>query len=424
VPTFAAAKYYKLADFPTALAVGDLNRDGKPDLAVAGQDSRVAVLLNAGHGTFAARRDYETGLDPISVVIGDFDGDGNPDLATANAAGGGYVSVLMGRGDGTFDVDSRLDYRTHAAAGLEIADLNGDGRPDLVTAGDGFVAVLLNRGDGTFVLQLDPHAGLSWPAAVATGDVNGDGLPDLVTANGKYDDAGAPIGKTVSVLINRGNGQFANQVNYKTGTGPFALVVADLNGDAKADIATTNMFAWSISVLLNRGDGTYRAKRDYKVGGDFSLAVGDLNGDRSPDLATVSFNEGSAVFALFNGGDGRFGVRSWLEYATKNPIAVAIADLNGDGRLDLATINPLNTQFRVSVLLNRPGLCNVQDVTEIPLELAKTWLTRGGCRVGRVRRVYSRYIKWNRVISQKPKFGAVRRAGGKVDLVVSRGRKH
>ena len=132
---------------------------------------------------------------------------------------------------------------------------------------------------------------------------------------------------------------------------------------------------------------------------------------------------GSLVFVLFNSGNGHFAVRNWLEYGTKNPVAVAIADLNGDGRQDLATVSVRPPGFPLSVLLNRPGICNVQYVTEIPLALARNWIARGSCRVGRVRWVHYAYVKRGRVISQRPRFGAVRARGSKVDLVVSLGRR-
>ena len=201
------------------------------------------------------------------------------------------------------------------------------------------------------------------PLAIA--DLNGDHKPDLATANGIT---------TVSVLLNRGNGRFAPRRHYPTGVYPDTLEIADLNHDGKPDLAMSffrdSPDSRTVSVLLNRGNGSFQPRVDFRTGGSpvFPIAIADLNGDRRPDVLT------------------------------------------SDG----------NT---VSVLINKPGLCNVQPVTDMVLAAARRKLAGANCRVGKVRRVYStgRAAGW--VLSQKPRFGVVRRAGAKVDLVVSRGRK-
>jgi hypothetical protein len=122
---------------------------------------------------------------------------------------------------------------------------------------------------------------------------------------------------------------------------------------------------------------------------------------------------------LANKGGGRFGAR--LEYRTgRGPHVVAIGDLNRDGKPDLATAG--YDAGSVSVLLNKPGLCTVQYVKGQTLPVARRTIARANCRVGKIRRAYSKTVKRGRVISQKPKFGVVLQGGGKVNLVVSRGR--
>jgi hypothetical protein len=172
-------------------------------------------------------------------------------------------------------------------------------------------------------------------------------------------------------------------------------------------------------VLINRGDGSFSPRVDYRTGGGpSSLAIGDLNADGRPDLAVANYDSNS-VSVLLNRGDGSFSPR--VGYRTgEGPRSVAIGDLNGDGRPDLAVATDADS---VSVLINTPGLCNVQAVVRMTLAAAKGKLARANCRVGKVTRAYSKRVKKGRVISQKPKFGTVRRAGAKVALVVSLGRQ-
>jgi FG-GAP-like repeat/FG-GAP repeat len=158
---------------------------------------------------------YPTGRDPRSVAIGDLNGDGKPDLVTANDEAN-TVSVLLNRGDASFR--AKRDYPTgHFPVTVAIGDLNGDGKRDLVTANEeaNTVSVLLDRGDGSFGLKGNYATGGS-PRSVAIGDLNGDGRPDLAIAN-FGGEVPSTVGTTVSVLLNRGNGSFQPRVDYPTG---------------------------------------------------------------------------------------------------------------------------------------------------------------------------------------------------------------
>ena len=413
-PSFARARNYPTGPEPDAVAVGDLNGDGKLDLATVNGNA-VSVLLNSGGGSFLAKRDYQA-ASAYSVAIGDLNGDGKPDLVTAN--GTNTVSVLLNVGDGSFQ--AKLDYPSGSfTRSVAVGDLNEDGKLDLATANygggtshRGSVSVLINTGDGTFQAGRDFATG-DGPDSVAIGDLNQDGKLDLVTAND---------GDSVSVLLSSGDGSFQDKRDYRTGPAPDSLATGDLNGDGKLDLVTANIgdAANTVSVLLNRGDGSFQDKRDYRTGGTDWVAVGDLNGDRKPDLATANGNNDDTVSVLANRGDGSF--QSNLDYRTAagGAQSLALGDLNGDGRLDLATAN--EDSGTVSVLLYKPGLCNVQDVTGQTLRAAKRTLARANCRVVKIRRAYSK-VKRGRVISQKPEPGTVLSGGGKVNLVVSRGRK-
>jgi hypothetical protein len=433
-PSFAGPRFYRTAGFTYSVAIGDLNGDAKLDLATANGNEyspTVSVFLNRGGGSFRAGRTYEAGkYGPNTVVIGDLNGDGKRDLATANS-GVDTVSVLLNNGNGSFR--TKRDYKTGGGtSSLAIGDLNGDGNPDLATANisANTVSVLMNRGDGSFQAKRDYTTG-RYSHDVAIRDLNGDGKPELATAN--YN------ANTVSVLVNRGDGSFRAKVDYGTGRGPYSVAIGDLNGDGKADLASANCGSTSpngpcfraepntVSVLLNRGDGTFQPKVDYRAGRTpYSVAIGDLNGDSRPELVTANLNfKANSVSVLANKGDGSFHAKVDYE-AGDGPVSVTIGDLNGDGKPDLAAaILGERPQFdsRVAVLANATGLCGVPYVKWKTLPTAKRTITRADCRVGRIRRAYSTFVKRGLVFSQKPGSGRLLPIGSKVNLVVSRGKR-
>jgi hypothetical protein len=419
--SFAAPKSYATGTNPQSVAIGDLNGDGKPDLATANSDANsLSVLAGRGEGRFQAKLDYATGSLPSSVAIGDLNGDGKLDLVTANrereGVGANTVAVLLNTGASGFQ--AKLEYPTGIGPeSIAIGDLNSDGKPDLATANPegSSVSVLLNRGDGSFQTKVDYWAGRI-PRSVAIGDLNGDGKPDLAAAN-----LGLFSG-TVGVLLNRGDGTFQASLEYVTPSRPLSVAIGDLNGDAKPDLATANGGADTVSVLTNSGDGSFPAARDYPTGHDaVSVAIADLNGDRRPDLATANLGADAAgsVSVLANQGDGSFQAKR--DYATEGDTrSIAVGDLNGDRRPDLATAD--GNSDAVSVLSNTTGVCKVPNVKGKTLPAAKRAIARGNCRVGRISRAYSKGLKKDRVISEKPKPGTVLYRG-KVNLVVSRGRR-
>jgi hypothetical protein len=351
-PSFAKPRKFPTTTFAGAVAIGDLNGDGNKDLVTTsnrfGQKfGTLSVLLNRGHGTFGAARAYRSGLDAEPVAIGDLDGDGKPDLATAD---GESVSVLINRGDGRFN--AHHEYAAPKSPfDVAIGDLNGDGRADLATANIDIpgsaarvsgVSLYINQGDGSFANRQDIQFARQ-PSSVAIADLNHDGKRDLVTAN---------ILDSVSVFINAGDGGFRPRADYRAGSGPRSIAVGDMNGDRRPDLVTANSNsapdgrAESVSVLLNKGDGSFRPKRDYRTRGErklsfTSVAIGDLNRDGKPDVAIGDTQR--TVSVLLNSGGGQ--LKNRIDYSTRPPNAngwgvrsVAIGDLNRDGKLDLVTL--------------------------------------------------------------------------------------
>src|SRR5439155_188538 len=228
--------------------------------------------------SFVARRDFAAGTNPASVAVDDFNGDGVLDLAVA--AGPESVSVLLGKGDGTFEAPRSFDAGgTHGR--VAVGDFNGDGVRDLVVAGSGTVSVLLGKGDGTFQAAVRSPAG-NYLYSVTVGDFNGDGVQDLAVAN--FDSA------SVSVLLGNGDGTFRAETNFSLGSGccngPLSVTVGDLSGDGEPDLAVAIPSSNHVLVLQGTGNGTFQAALAFGAGSrPASMAVGDFNGDGKPDLA-------------------------------------------------------------------------------------------------------------------------------------------
>ncbi len=294
---------------------------------------------------------FATGPVPLAVVAADVNGDGKPDLVVANS-NGNTVSVLLGNGNGTFHAQETLLAGAKPVA-LAVADVSGDSKPDIVVANDlsNTLSVLLGNGNGTFQAQQTFATGKG-PTSVAVGDVNGDGKPDIVVAN--YN------GNTVSVLLGNGNGTFQAQQTFATGTYPVAVKFADVNGDGKPDIVVANNLSSTVSVLLGNGNGTFQAQQTFPCGAyPQSLAIGDVNGDGKADLALTN-NSSGTVSVLLGNGNGTFQASRF--FATNlGTNSVELGDVNGDGKPDLVVANFGNNT--VSVLLgNGNGTFQAQQM--------------------------------------------------------------
>jgi len=337
----------------------------------------VSILLGNGDGTFRPHVDYPTGPNPNSLVIGDFNGDGRLDLATADAVSRissgspGTISILLGNGDGTFQ--AHLDSPAGSGViGLAAADFNLDGKLDLVvdnhpSFGSQTVSLLIGRGDGSFEAPANLSAGGD-PTSLVAADFDGDGKPDLAITTG----VGA-----VAVLRGNGDGTFQSHVDYAGGFGPFRIIATDMNADGKLDLVlslTTSIPTYgALSILLGVGDGTFQPRREYATGTFGALIAGDFNGDGNQDLAIAK--GGNVASVLLGGGDGTLDHPT--DYVTGNGVAAVVTgDFDGDGILDLAVANSACScpHGTVSVLLgNGDGAFRPRAdfaTGEVPIALA------------------------------------------------------
>ena len=257
--SFGAPLLTQTINQPTALAVRDLNGDTKRDLVVTTAAGVAAVLLGNGDGTFAPRVDYAVGTNPKWVVVGDFNNDTKLDLAVANDGGTG-VSILLGNGDGTFGTATEV-VSGGVSDSLEPGDFNRDGKLDLAVVHDGTggpaVSVLFGKGDGTFNAPKSYSTQVG-PGSVGVGDFNRDGKLDLAVPTF--------FGSTVTIFRNTAGGSFAHGPELAADSLPTGSCVADVTGDGKLDIVVVNTFGRNLFLFPGKGDGTFAAPKKYWVG--------------------------------------------------------------------------------------------------------------------------------------------------------------
>ena len=370
-PSFDNHQIFVTGAYPASISTTDVNGDGKPDLIIAndGNDT-VSVLLNTttpGSATpsFAVQQTFATGLLPSSVTTIDVNGDGRPDLVVSNIAYN-TMSVLLNTTAPRAAVPSYAAQLTFATGQnpyyVAAADLNGDGKPDLVAAngGDNSVSVLVNTTTlGAVAVNFTSQQKLATgtdPYFVTAGDVNGDGKPDLVVVNKNdatvsiYLDTTAPGATTPS---------FATPETFDTGTFPTCAAITDVNGDGKPDLIVADYGSNAVLVLFNTtspGAATpsFAPQQAFATGSNpVFVIVADINGDGKPDMIATNYDQASVSVLLNTTAAGAAtptftGQQTFATGAT--PFSIAAADLNGDGKPDLIVGNVQDNT--ISVLLN------------------------------------------------------------------------
>jgi uncharacterized protein (TIGR03437 family) len=347
------------------VATGDFNGDGKIDAVFAGE-AGVAVELGRGDGTFGPPAYYLAGSPASSLIVTDIDGDSKQDILVASGdplviAGDPVsdgVSVLLGNGDGTFQA-SALAYLPASGVqsylrmeSLAVADFNGDGQTDAVSAESysGQVYLFPGLGSGAFGA---PLAIASIPAISAiqatSGDYNGDGMLDLAFATTSTDSIGQ-----VTVMLSAGGGKFLPPASFSSaGSDAVAIATADFNGDGHADLMVAN--SNGVAVFFGDGNGAFNLSKTYLTSvASMAALAADFNGDGKPDIAAVgnAGGTGSQVDLLLNKGDGTFTAAAPVSLTAFATLAAA-GDFNGDGALDLAvTIQNADRSYSVVTLLN------------------------------------------------------------------------
>ncbi len=366
---------------PNSIVFGDFDGDGKTDMAVVSQAtaSTLSIFRNTSatgsmtSGSFATKVDFTLTNNADGIAVGDLDGDGRLDIVVNNQSSNTvsiYRNISTPGSFTTSSLATRVDFGVGSSpTSVAVGDVDGDGRPEILVTNSGAntVAVLRNVSvpgtltTGSFSSAVNFTTGTT-PRDVVLGDINADGKPEMIVTN-----QGA---NTLSVFMNTSTAgsistsSFGTKVDFTTGATPVYVAVGDFDRDGKSDLAVTNQGANTVSVFLNThtsgniASGSFATKVDFAVGASpLMLAIGDLDGDGKPDIAAA--NAGTTTFSVLrntstSGSITSGSFASKVDFTTaSSPYGITIGDLDGDGLPDIATAE-INSSTTISVFRNAP----------------------------------------------------------------------
>ncbi|HWB94867.1 MAG TPA: FG-GAP-like repeat-containing protein, partial [Puia sp.] len=363
---------------PYGVAIGDLDGDGKPDVAVAANGGKtISIYRNtstSGAITFAARADISLGTDdPNNVIIGDLDGDGKPDLATGNLLSSN-VSILRNTSTvGSISFDTHVDFSTgFKTRWVTMGDVDGDGKPDLFVVSNGGVLSLLRNTttSGAAFSTSSFSAAVNFatdgnPQMAAFGDLDGDGKPDIAVTS--YNSSTVSLFRNTSTKgVAFSSSTLAAKVDLAATNNATGVAIGDLDGDGKPDIVACNRTSSTVSLFRNVitssgafSTSSFDPKVDLSTGSTtWRIAIADLDMDGKPDIAVV--NSGAATASVLKNTTttgAAFSTSSFntqVTYATgTTPQDIAVADLDGDNWPDILAGNWSSNS--ISTLLNTAG---------------------------------------------------------------------
>jgi len=364
-----------------AFAAGDFNRDGNVDVLTfdrgsLGHTFGIKLLTGNGHGLLTPQPTNTTAL-PIQIAAADVDGDGKLDavVQTSTTDNSGNIvlslAVLKGNGDGTFGAPTSFPIVTvpaYDASNMALGDIRGVGKPDVIASENGGLYYLKNNGDGTFAtaVQIDTQDDFG---ALVVADINGDGKADIIATSAPQS-SGPPTSGKLLVYLSHGDGTFAAAASVTSYTSGADMIVADVNKDGKPDIeflSSDTSGVSSLNVLLGKGDGTFSPNISTVLTGTalFGLAAADVNGDGNPDLLIGACCGNTLASISYGNGDGTFSTNTGLSIGPSTN-GVAFADLNNDGRPDLL----LATNQQLVTSLNEFGTTSTLAATTTTLVLS------------------------------------------------------
>ncbi|CAF0990441.1 unnamed protein product [Adineta steineri] len=327
---------------PQYVITGDINKDNHLDIiTLNSKENTISIIMNYGNGSFGQQMKYSTGSNsfPTSIVMGDLNNDNRNDFVITNKQDDS-IGIFLGFDYTSFQNEITYSINnTQGAQAVTVSDFNNDKYLDIAVVywGSWQLAIFLGHSDGNFsLLTVYSTGSKSYPFNLVVDDFNKDNHVDIAIAY--------PLYNSIGIFLGFGNGSFADQVVFSTGTDtdPYSLAVGDLNNDNRTDIVSINRYVCSISILIGNGMGNFTLMEIYSTGNStqpYEAAIGDLNNDGNMDIVVCNhITSTSNVFLGYGNGSFQAQVFYFVGYQSW-PSSIILADFNNDSQLDVAVVN-------------------------------------------------------------------------------------